>query len=125
MGWRIAADSVMVVHLGFVVFVVAGGLLAWRRPWVAVLHGAAALYGAVILLVGFTCPLTPLEKALRSRAGQAGYDGGFVEHYVVGVLYPGELTAAIQSMLVVGLVAVNVGIYSVMLRRRAARRLVG
>jgi hypothetical protein len=121
MGWRVAADIVMIVHLTFVVFVVLGGLLTWRWPRAAAVHVAAALYGIVILLVGFTCPLTPLEKALRSQAGQAGYDGGFVEHYVVGVLYPGEFTPLVQASMVVGLLGINVGAYTVMLRRRRSR----
>ncbi|MEM9515711.1 MAG: DUF2784 domain-containing protein [Actinomycetota bacterium] len=119
MGWRVGADVVMVTHLSFVVFVVVGGALAvrWRRAlWI---HLATALYGVTILIVGFTCPLTPLEKALRARAGQAGYDGGFVEHYVVGVLYPGELTPIITVGLAAGLIAVNAAIYVVVIRRSA------
>ncbi len=119
MGWRVGADVVMVTHLCFVVFVVVGGALAlrWRRAmWI---HLATALYGVTILVVGFTCPLTPIEKALRARAGQAGYDGGFVEHYVVGVLYPGEFTPIISAMLIVGLIAANAGIYAAVVRRHA------
>ncbi len=122
MGWRAAADVVMVVHLAFVVFVVVGGLATWRWAQLAALHAASALYGVVILVAGFTCPLTPLEKTLRGRAGDAGYDGGFVEHYVVGVLYPGELTPAVQVGLVGGLIAVNVAVYAVTLRRRVGGR---
>ena len=122
MAWRIAADSVLVVHLAFVVFVVAGGLLAWRWRRVVRVHLAAAAYGVVILVAGFTCPLTPLENALRRRAGQAGYDGGFVERYVVGVLYPGEPPGSVGVLLLVGLIAVNTTLYAVVLRRRARVR---
>ena len=117
MGWRLGADVVMSAHLVFVVFVVLGGIASWRWPRAVWAHVGAAVYGIVILVVGFTCPLTPLEKALRTRAGQAGYDGGFVEHYVVGVLYPGELTASIEVLLVAGLVGINAGVYAVSLRR--------
>jgi hypothetical protein len=125
MGWRLAADSVMLFHLAVVVFVVLGGMLAWRWSSAALVHLGAAAYGVVILLVGFTCPLTPLEKALRRRAGDAGYDGGFVEHYVVGVLYPGELTAVVQSVMITGLLAINVAVYAVMLHRRRREPAVG
>ena len=123
MGWRFAADAVMIVHLAFVVFVVVGAMLTWRWPRAAAAHLVAATYGTVILLVGFTCPLTPLEKALRARAGGAGYDGGFVEHYVVGVLYPGELTSGVQAATVFGLLAINAGAYAVTFRRRRTRLL--
>ncbi len=122
MGWRVAADAVMSAHLAFVVFVVLGGLLAWRWPRAMWAHLAAAAYGVVILAVGFTCPLTPLEKALRTRAGQAGYEGGFVEHYVVGVLYPGRLTALVEIALIVGLAATNATIYTVVIRSAVMRR---
>ncbi len=73
MGWRLGADVVVVVHMAFIVFVVAGGLvgLRWRR--MVVVHLPAVLYGVVIQLIGFTCPLTPFEQALRRRAGATGY----------------------------------------------------
>lgn len=118
MGWRFGADAVLVVHLAFVLFVVAGGLLAWRWHRLARWHVPAALYGAVISAVGFTCPLTPLEKSLRRRAGTAGYDGGFVEHYVVPVLYPGEFTPTVKLALTLLVVVVNVALYSWWWQRR-------
>ena len=99
MTWRASADVVMVLHLAFVVFVVVGGFLAWRWPRVALVHLPIALYGVAIEVIGFTCPLTPIEKSLRQRAGSDGYDGGFVEHYIVPVLYPGEFTAATKLAL--------------------------
>lgn len=123
MGWRLAADAVMVLHAAFVVFVVAGGLLALRWRWVAIAHLPAALYGVMIEVIGFTCPLTPLEKALRRRAGSSGYDGGFVEHYVVPVLYPGEFTPGVEVTLAAGLVAVNAAVYTVFWRRGRRARL--
>jgi len=99
MGWRLAADGVMVFHLAFVAFVVVGGFLAWRWRRLACLHLPIALYGVLIEVIGFTCPLTPLEKSLRGRAGSVGYEGGFVEHYVVPVLYPGDFTPATKFAL--------------------------
>ena len=111
MSWRIAADTVLVVHLAFVVFVVAGGFLTWRSPRVALVQFPIAVYGVIIEIVGFRCPLTPLEKSLRREAGSAGYDGGFVEHYIVDVLYPGEFTATIEILLAAIVVLTNAVAY--------------
>ncbi len=111
MGWRLAADTVLVAHLAFVAFIVFGGFVAARRPRVAPAHLLALTYGAMIEAVGFTCPLTPLEKSLRASAGQAGYEGGFVEHYVVAVLYPGELTPGVQLTMVALVAAVSLVAY--------------
>lgn len=111
-GWRVAADVVLVVHLSFVGFVLLGGLLVWRRRSVARLHLPAVAYGALVTLVGFTCPLTPAEKWLRQQAGSAGYEGGFVEHYVVPVLYPGEFTTSVKVAAGVLIVVVNASVYA-------------
>ena len=100
------ADTLLVVHGAFVLFVVGGGLLVARWPRVAWGHLPAALWGAAIELAGFTCPLTPLEQAWRRAAGKGGYQGGFIEHYVTAAIYPSGLTRNIQillGLLVVGL----------------------
>ena len=113
------ADVVVVVHLGFVVFVVLGGLLVirWRR--LAWLHLPAVVWGIVIELAGWICPLTPLENRLRRAAGGGGYEGGFVEHYIVPVLYPDVLTRRMQVALAVFVLSVNVAVYLwIILRRR-------
>jgi len=127
--WRLAADAVLVLHLSFVVFVVLGGVLTWRWPRLALVHLPVAVYGVVIQLVGFRCPLTPLEKALRRRAGDEGYDEGFVEHYIVPVLYPGEFTAGVKLVLALLVLGVNVAVYVVAWRimwpRRRAKRSAG
>ena len=86
------ADLVVVLHFLFVLFVVFGGLLALRWPKVVYLHLPVAIYGVLIEFVGWECPLTPLEKELRENAGQAGYEGGFVEHYILPVLYPAVIS---------------------------------
>lgn len=117
MGWRVGADAVVVLHLTFVLFVVFGGFLTWRWPKVALVHVPVALYGAVIELVGFTCPLTPLEKHLRRLARTTGYEGGFVEHYIVRLLYPGEFTAGVRLVLAASVVAVNAVAYLGLWRR--------
>jgi hypothetical protein len=112
------ADLVVGLHLAFVLFVVLGGLLALRWPRVAWLHLPAVVWGALIEWRGWICPLTPLELALRRRAGDAGYQGGFLEHYLVPVLYPPGLTREIQLGLAVGVVILNAVVYTAVLRRR-------
>ena len=90
--FQIGADAVVVLHVCFVLFVLLGGLLALRWPRLTWVHVPAALWGVVIELGGWICPLTPLENALRQRGGSAGYHGDFVEHYILPVLYPAGLT---------------------------------
>ena len=115
--YRILADFVVGAHALFVAFVVVGGLLALRWPWVVALHLPAAIWGALIELEGWICPLTPLEKSLRAAAGQAGYQGGFIEHYLLPVLYPAGLTRGVQLVLGSLVIAVNVLVYGFILRR--------
>jgi hypothetical protein len=122
MMYRILADLVVGVHALFVAFVVIGGLLALRWPWVAALHLPAAVWGALIEFQGWICPLTPLEQSLRAAAGEAGYRGGFIEHYLLPVLYPSGLTRDVQVVLGSLVLLVNVAIYGFLLRRgRPAR----
>ena len=118
MAYRAAADAILVSHLAFVLFVVFGALLLLRWPRVAWLHIPAVVWAAFIEFSGTICPLTPLEVALRQRAGQAGYGGGFIDHYVVSLLYPEGLTQNMQAMLGAVLVAINAAIYIVAFRRR-------
>ena len=118
MWYRGAADVVLVVHFAFVVFVVLGGFLALRWRRVAWVHVPVALYGAAIEFAGFICPLTPLEVWLRRQGGQAGYEGGFVEHYITAALYPTGLTREIQVALGVGVLAINAAVYFIWWERR-------
>lgn len=122
--YGLLADLLVLAHLAFVVFVVIGGLAALRWPKVAWAHLPAAGWGALIELTGWVCPLTPLENRFRGMAGEAGYPGGFVEHYILPILYPGALTREIQVALGVAVVVVNVAVYAVVLgrRRRKPRR---
>ena len=118
MAYRAAADAILVAHLAFVLFVVFGALLLLRWPRLAWLHIPAVVWAAFIEFSGTICPLTPLEVSLRQRAGQAGYGGGFVDHYVVSLLYPEGLTQNTQAMLGAVVVAINAAIYIVAFRRR-------
>ena len=118
MAYRILADLVVGVHAMFVAFVVVGGLLALRWPWVAVLHLPAAICKS---LTSSIVPLTPLEKSLRAAAGQAGYQGGFIEHYLLPVLYPAGLTRGVQLALGAAVIVVNLAVYGLLLARRRRR----
>ena len=115
---RLLADAVVVLHLAFIAFALAGGLLVLWRPRVAWLHPPAVAWAAFVEFTGRICPLTPLENALRQRAGQSGYAGGFVEHYVIPLIYPAGLTPGIQVAIGALVVAINVAVYVALLRRR-------
>jgi hypothetical protein len=117
---RVLADATVALHLTFILFVVVGGALVWRRPAWAWLHVPAVAWVAWLEFTHATCPLTPLENMLRARAGDAGYAGGFIEHYVEPVIYPGGLTPGIQVVLGAIVLALNVGVYGFAWRR--ARR---
>jgi hypothetical protein len=110
------ADAVVVVHFAFVLFVLFGGLLVLRWRWVRWLHLPAAAWGALIEFAGWTCPLTPLEKWLRREGNLGGYEGGFVEHYILPVLYPQALTRNVQLVLGLIVVLLNLFIYWRVLR---------
>ena len=105
------ADLVLLAHAGFIVFAAAGALLLRRFPRVAWLHLPAVAWGVGIEWSGGVCPLTPLEVWLRRRAGAAGYEDGFIEHYVTALIYPAGLTRGMQAALGAALLAVNAFLY--------------
>ena len=119
---QIAADLVVVVHAAFVLFVMFGGLLALRWPAAAWIHLPAAAWGALIEFTGWICPLTPLENALRLRAGDDTYAGDFVAQYLLAALYPEGLTRGTQLALGAAVVIINAVVYAIVLRRARERR---
>jgi len=120
--FRMLADFVVIVHLGFVLFVVLGGLLVLRWPRAAWAHLPAAAWGALIEFGGWICPLTPLENLLRTRAGEVAYSGGFVEQYILPALYPLGLTRTTQAMIGLFVLLVNGVVYTVAIRRKRERQ---
>lgn len=114
MGYRALADVVVLVHLGFIMFVALGALLAWRWPRLLWAHLPAAAWAAGTVLIGFPCPLTALEKGLRRLAGVGGYEGGFVDRYIEGVVYPERYTGVLRALAVAAIVIGYAGV-----RRRA------
>ena len=121
MGYRLAADAVLIVHLAFIVFVALGGFAVLRWPRLAFAHLPAVAWGAALELNGWLCPLTPLENALRRAAGESGYAGGFIEHYLIALIYPSGLTPTIQLWLGLGVLAINLPIYAYLLLRHCQR----
>jgi|SRR5215469_1112047 len=121
MGWRILADLLVVLHLAFAAFVIFGGFLAWKWRAAVFAHLPALAWGFWIETSGQICPLTPLEIHLRRLAGEAGYQGGFLNHYVLPVLYPPGLTRPDQWVLAVLLLAINLTAYGVVLKKSLRR----
>jgi hypothetical protein len=122
MAYRWLADATVALHLSFILFVLGGGFLARRNPRWAWAHLPAVAWVVYLEFTGALCPLTPLENVLRAKAGDAGYAGGFVDHYLLPVIYPDGLTTRVQVALGIAVVALNVLVYRrVWHRRRAAR----
>ncbi|MDX1634469.1 MAG: DUF2784 domain-containing protein [Marinobacter sp.] len=119
--WRLAADAVLLLHGLFILFAVFGGLLVLWRRWLVWLHLPAMAWAALVVTMGWVCPLTPLEVQLRQTAGDAGYSGGFIEHYLVLLIYPPGLTRQLQILLGVAVLVINLLVYGLLLRRRQRR----
>lgn len=125
MGYRLAADTVVLFHLLFIVFVMFGGLLALRWKWLIAVHIPAMVWGMAVEFLHLYCPLTPLENQLRARAGEGGYPGGFIEHYLIALIYPVGLTPAVQVWLGAVVVVMNLLVYGWLIRHWRLRRVGG
>jgi len=119
--WRLAAETLTLLHAVFVVFVVFGALLAVRWPRLVWAHLPAAVWGAAIEFGGWLCPLTPLENAARTAAGKAGYAEGFLDHYLRALIYPAGLTRELQLLFGCGVLVLNGVLYGWLWRRRRRR----
>ncbi|MDP2826104.1 MAG: DUF2784 domain-containing protein [Sulfuritalea sp.] len=118
---RIAADIVVLLHFCFIAFVALGALLSLRWKGAAWLHLPAAAWGATIEFTQGVCPLTPIEQRLRLAAGEAGYPGSFIEHYLLPIVYPAGLDESSQYVLGALVVIVNLVAYAWVLARRSRR----
>jgi hypothetical protein len=122
MFFRLAADAVLSIHLAFILFALAGALIAARWRWIPFVHLPVAAWGFFVELTGRICPLTYLENYLRSRAGQSGYAESFVEHYLLPIIYPAGLTREIQFVLAGVVIIVNLAIYGWLYIRKHIQR---
>lgn len=120
--YRVGADFILILHFGFVLFVLVGGLLLVKWPRLAWLHLPAVAWGAIVEFSGSICPLTPLENWLRAQAGEAEYAGDFIARYLSSVLYPDALTHELQLILGTVVVVVNLAIYGRMWWTHCSRR---
>ncbi|MDJ0838973.1 MAG: DUF2784 domain-containing protein [Acidobacteriota bacterium] len=120
--WRILADLVLVFHFCLVMFAVAGGLLVLYKRWVAWLHVPFVLWAAIVNLAGWVCPLTPMENRFRLNAGQSGYEGGFVVHYIMPLVYPGGMTRNWELAAGVSVFVWNILLYALIIHRFKRRK---
>ena len=114
---RLLADMVLLLHVAFILFALSGGLIILWKRWVIWIHLPVLLWASVVNLAGWTCPLTPLENALRALAGQVGYEGGFVEHYVVPLVYPDVMFRDLEMVSGLAVLACNVLTYAFVIHR--------
>ena len=121
MSYRLAADAVLLLHAGFIVFVLLGAVFALRWRWWPLVHLPAAGWGVWVSASGAICPLTPLENSLRHAAGQAGYQGGFIQHYLLALVYPEGLTRPVQWALAGVVLLVNAALYAWVWRSARSR----
>lgn len=117
----LAAELLVALHFAFILFVIFGGLSVLRWRWMIWLHLPAAIWGSLIEFMGWICPLTPLENTLREMAGETGYAHGFIEEYIAPIVYPLGLTPHVQIWLGAGVIAINVIVYAVVIRRARIR----
>jgi hypothetical protein len=111
------ADALLLIHFLFVLFVVFGGLIALYRRWLAWLHVPTFVWAALINILGWTCPLTPLEQSLRIAAGETGYEGGFVEHYIAPLVYYEATSGDFGVKLGLAVLLWNLAVYAVVIVR--------
>lgn len=121
MSYRLLATAILVVHFGYLAYLLAGGFLAWRWPRTLWLHVIAAAWGFVVVAAQLTCPLTVAENWARRRAGEPTTAQGFIDHYIEGVLYPQRYTGLVQALAAV----VVLGSWTGLARRRRRRARTG
>jgi hypothetical protein len=115
MVYRLGADFVLFAHFLFAAFAVLGGVLSFCNPAWAWVHIPVVLWSSVVNLMSWTCPLTPMEKALRIRAGQTGYPGGFIQHYIGGAVYPRGMPRQLELVAGISIVVGNAFVYAMVL----------
>ncbi len=120
--YRLLADLVVVLHLLFIIFVVTGGFLALKYRRLAWAHVPVAFWGVLVEFTGWICPLYDLEVKLRLLAGEAGYEGGFIEHYLIPIIYPGDFTITLRFTLGALVLLLNGIAYTLYFSRRRTKQ---
>ena len=115
--YRFLADAIIIIHLIFILFVILGGFLALRNKRWSIVHLPAALWAATIEFKGWMCPLTPLENWLREKGGNSIYQGDFIEHYLLPIIYPADLTRELQIIFGLSVVIINIAVYIWVLKK--------
>jgi drug/metabolite transporter superfamily protein YnfA len=115
--YNVLANAIVLAHFLFIAFVVGGGLLVIRWPRIAFVHLPAAVWGAVVEIFGWVCPLTPLQNHFRFLAGNSSYGGDFIARYLIPIIYPENLTTTIQQVLGGLVIAVNIIFYTIAIRK--------
>ena len=118
MSYYIAADFIVFLHFIFIVFVIAGGVLVFKWRWLIWLHIPAALWAALVEITGWRCPLTPIENMLRQAGGDQVYASSFIEHYLMPVIYPSGLNREMFIALGIGVIVINVIVYTILYVKR-------
>ncbi len=118
MVYRLAADAMMTAHFMYIVFVVVGGFVALRLRWMPWLHVPAVAWAVYVQFAGRFCPLTVWEQRLRGLAGEAGYQGGFIDHYLMPVIYPADMTVGTHLVLGAAVIVINAVAYGWLIVRR-------
>lgn len=119
---QFAADALVVLHLAFILFVILGGLLVFKWRKAILIHLPCVLWSVLLEFNGWICPLTPFEIHFREAAGEAGYTGGFIAHYLLPIIYPAGLTQNVQIILGILVILINLVIYGLFLAKRGAKR---
>ena len=109
--YRLLADAIIIIHLIFILFVISGGLLALRNKRWSIVHLPAVIWAAAIEFKGWICPLTPLENWFREKGGNAIYQGDFIEHYLLPIIYPADLTRGLQIFFGLSAIIINIAVY--------------
>ena len=115
--YKILADLTVIAHLAFIIFVLFGGLLCFKWKWFYWVHVPAFIWGILIEIWGWICPLTPLENYFYRMSGKAGYAGGFIEHYIIPIIYPAGLTRTLQFIFAALVILTNIAVYYFILAR--------
>lgn len=109
---HLLADLTVILHLLFIVFVLLGALLLLKWHKLIWLHLPCLFWGVMVELMGWYCPLTPMENYFRQQAGLEMYAGDFVMQYIMPIIYPPDLTREFQLLFGITVLLMNIGIYS-------------